>query len=432
MAQSMQIASPGAYILQSLGMALFALGDPSAALACLDEGLTLVQKNNNHLIEGLLLMQQAQVLLSQGKTQRALAKLHASGQLLSDEPPLYTADRLAYAALANRLAGDRAQAQQLAARAMRLIQPDDFGNPDWAVADTYWACYRAVAPEQAGRPAAALPDELWQILDLGRQALFAPVEQFSDAGLRRSYLHRGWCHRLLIYEWLTWAPLQAAPVAVADFTSQVQRPGRLRDSFRRLADVGIRLNTERNPSRLFAQIVDEVAELTGAERIALVILDDAGQRRTVKVLLPVPPPPFIGATDGAVPDPELFLAEVQPQLAEAVDRQQGFVRQLNGDGALAEQRSVLVVPLLNRGHLVGLIYCDLAGCFGRFALDDLELLRVLANQSAVAVENADWYAMLEQKVAQRTAELARLTSALRDANADLEQRVAARMREPSR
>jgi nitrate/nitrite-specific signal transduction histidine kinase len=36
---------------------------------------------------------------------------------------------------------------------------------------------------------------------------------------------------------------------------------------------------------------------------------------------------------------------------------------------------------------------------------DLDLLGVLANQSAVAIENADWSATLENRVTERTAEL---------------------------
>jgi hypothetical protein len=68
-------------------------------------------------------------------------------------------------------------------------------------------------------------------------------------------------------------------------------PGRLDDVFRRLLKVGVRLNAQRDPQRLPRQIVDEVSELTGAERIALVLLDAEGKNarhRNPAALSPLP------------------------------------------------------------------------------------------------------------------------------------------------
>ena len=121
--------------------------------------------------------------------------------------------------------------------------------------------------------------------------------------------------------------------------------------------------------------------------------------------LPVSPALVISGDAGAPLDPNVFLAEIEPWLAEAANRQQGFVRQLELDDAQMTQCSLVVAPLATQGRLIGLIYCDLAGCFGRFEREDLDLLGVLANQSAVALENADWAATLEHRVAQRTAEV---------------------------
>ena len=77
------------------------------------------------------------------------------------------------------------------------------------------------------------------------------------------------------------------------------------------------------------------------------------------------------------------------------------------EGALdLEQQSYLGVPLMTQGKLVGLIYVELSGIYGRFTALDRDLLSVLANQAAVAIENANWAGSLEQRVEQRTAELA--------------------------
>jgi signal transduction histidine kinase/DNA-binding response OmpR family regulator len=125
----------------------------------------------------------------------------------------------------------------------------------------------------------------------------------------------------------------------------------------------------------------------------------------------------MSGTVEAPPDPQAFLVEIEPLLKEASLTRQGILRLIHPHEPLIDQLSLLVAPLISQGRLVGLIYCDLTGCFGRFEAEDLDLLGVLANQAAVAVENADWSATLETKVTQRTAEL-------QASNLSLEQRTA--------
>ncbi len=235
--------------------------------------------------------------------------------------------------------------------------------------------------------------------------MLAPVEMMSDAGLRRGYLHRVRFRRLLILEWLRHAPGRVSEEEMSAFTIQVQKPGRLNDIFRRLLAVGAQLNAQHDPSRLPDQILAEVDELTGAERIALVLFDPQGKRRLEKSLLPKPPYPTMSVRDESSADASAFLQEISSLVEQAANSRQGFIRQIDPSGILTEQRSVLVSPLISQGKLVGVVYCDLAGCFGRFDPEDLDLLGVLANQAAVAIENADWSATLEQKVEDRTAEL---------------------------
>jgi hypothetical protein len=76
------------------------------------------------------------------------------------------------------------------------------------------------------------------------------------------------------------------------------------------------------------------------------------------------------------------------------------------DGAEAiEQRSHLIVPLIVQRDLLGYIYADIDGAFGRFHDGDRDLLAMLASQAAVALANVRFAAGLERKVAERTAEL---------------------------
>ncbi len=56
-------------------------------------------------------------------------------------------------------------------------------------------------------------------------------------------------------------------------------------------------------------------------------------------------------------------------------------------------------------ELLGYLYCDIDGAFGRFHDGDRDLLAMLASQAAVALANVRFAAGLERKVVERTAEL---------------------------
>jgi len=70
------------------------------------------------------------------------------------------------------------------------------------------------------------------------------------------------------------------------------------------------------------------------------------------------------------------------------------------EGALEfEQRSRIIAPLIAQRQLLGYLYADLDGAFGRLREADRDLLAMLASQAAVALANAHWAQGLEQKVA---------------------------------
>ena len=76
------------------------------------------------------------------------------------------------------------------------------------------------------------------------------------------------------------------------------------------------------------------------------------------------------------------------------------------EGEIAQdQRSCMIVPLLAEKLLLGYLYADIDGAFGRFGDDDRDLLALLAAHSAVALENAQRAVDLERRVEGRTREL---------------------------
>ncbi len=75
------------------------------------------------------------------------------------------------------------------------------------------------------------------------------------------------------------------------------------------------------------------------------------------------------------------------------------------EGASAvDQRSCLVAPLVAQDRLLGFVYADIGGVFGRFTDADRDLLAMLASQAAVALDNLRFASGLEAQVAERTAE----------------------------
>ncbi|MGK7876493.1 MAG: AAA family ATPase [Xenococcaceae cyanobacterium] len=88
-----------------------------------------------------------------------------------------------------------------------------------------------------------------------------------------------------------------------------------------------------------------------------------------------------------------------------------------------QPKSVLCAPLLNQGKLTGILYLENNLTTGTFTPDRLEILNLLSSQAAISIENANLYTqledysrILEQKVEQRTAELAEATRQAQAAN----------------
>ncbi len=405
------------YAVQFQALAALYAGDLEAAQGLIDQALSLAQEIGFPLLEFTMQGFKGICLLEMGQVQAALKVAQSMETQYVERDPRLTSFLYAGEAASYRLLGDTANAHRFAGKALQILDtwptPD---NRDFYSEEIGWWCYRALAPE----PGQPLSDQAWHALEVGIKGLLAPTSQMLDAGLRRGFLHRIQCRPLLIREWLRQAPGHGVGAdRLNDYFTTVQRPGRLNDIFPRLLSVGVRLNAQRDPTRLPDEIVEEVSELTGAERIALVLLDEHGARRAVKTLLPTPP---IYALSGAVsqpPDPSAFLNEIAPSLDEVVATRKGFVRQVKAENGLIDGCSILVAPLASQGRLVGVIYCDLSTCFGIFDREDLNLLGVLANQSAVAVENADWSANLEIKVAERTSELQASNRSLEQRNAEL-------------
>ncbi len=226
------------------------------------------------------------------------------------------------------------------------------------------------------------------------------IAGLSDEGLRRNYLNKSEVHREIVAAWLVDA--RKRRLSPERRTAHLAGEASLREPFERLVDTGLRLNELRSVEELHEFLIDEATELSGAERVLLVLEAPEGPRLAGSLMPPGE-------------DASAFLGDIAPALA-AVRRTRTASLAYSPDGANPlEQRSRVVAPLIAQRNLLGYLYADLDGAFGRFRESDRDLLGMLASQAAVALDNAQWSQGLEQKVAERT-------EALNASNAKLEQR----------
>ena len=170
-----------------------------------------------------------------------------------------------------------------------------------------------------------------------------------------------------------------------------------------ILDISCRMAEMRELNALLNYVVTEAIQLVGAERGYVVLLDEVGgldfrvkqdsQGREVKKAKDQISSSIL--RDVVTNGRSLVLRDAMrdPRFAKA---RSVFSLEL---------RSVMCVPLISYGDVVGAIYVENRSVEGLFDEADVYPLTLFANQSAVAIENARFYSLLEQKVAERTSEL---------------------------
>ena len=241
-----------------------------------------------------------------------------------------------------------------------------------------------------------------------RQIALAGIATLSDEGLRRNYLNKVEVNRELIAEWV-----QGAQERGLDLELESAHAGNLQDQLKRMLAIGARMNERRDLDGLLEFIMNQLIELSGAERVLLADIDEDGVGDAVAMR---------GYSDeeaSAILDTTASLfnmvsERLNPVLLQAVSAADP---QAAEPESILDSLSVLGLPLISQGQLTGLIYLDNHTIYGPFNQSDVDLLSAFANQAASAIENARLYQGLEQRVADRTAEL-------EAANLEMEQRAA--------
>ena len=234
-------------------------------------------------------------------------------------------------------------------------------------------------------------------LAIAYRFLVGPISNLTDEGLRRNYLNKVDLHRKIVE-----ATLGDRKGSDKRRPAHLGGMSTLQEPFERLVDTGLRLNELRSAAELHEFLIDEATELSGAERVLLILETPAG-------------PHLAGSLVPKGEDASRLVDDIAPVLADVARSRTAILAHVPEGAAELAQRSRIVAPLIAQKTLLGFLYADIDGAFGRFHDADRDLLGMLAGQAAVALDNAQWSQGLEQKVAQRTEEL-------QTSNALLEQR----------
>ena len=166
------------------------------------------------------------------------------------------------------------------------------------------------------------------------------------------------------------------------------------------------VSSEVVPQRLIESLLTIVLELAGAQRGLLIMMHGEDRvvvaeattlRERIEVAHRHDP---LSEDDLPVSILNFVFSTRQQALLDDASRNKEF----SGDVYLRRSgaRSVLCLPLVKQAKLVGALYLENSLATGAFTPERIALLELLASQAAISLENANLYAELEERVADRT------------------------------
>ena len=177
--------------------------------------------------------------------------------------------------------------------------------------------------------------------------------------------------------------------------------GKVQENFERLLDVGRSISSTLDLDRLLELVMEKVLEVTRADRGFLMMVEEG-----------TPEPAFkIGLTWNKKDGPARRLRKLDMSqftfsrsvVRKALETKASVILQdVHGEGAgdasmsimQMELNSVMVVPLVEKGVTLGLIYIDSKMSNKAFDPNDLSMFEALAGQAAIGLKNALLYSQV--------------------------------------
>ena len=277
--------------------------------------------------------------------------------------------------------GDFAKALASTTEAVKIHQAASYAKPDNSSCPNQRIWWLHVQALHANRKTVEMRATLERAYDF----LLEGIENVPDTGLRRNYLNKVACNRDLLQFWLSEGKKQK--LSKERLYAYLNIESNTREPFTRLTDTSQRLNLLKKISEIQTFLVEEATELSGAERVMLIL--EAGKHlKVAESILPIGE-----EADKVLPSIKKHLASAR--LTQTVQlilpKKQGLNR--------------VIAPLIAQNQVIGYLYADMDSIYGLFDDTDRDMLGMLANQAAVALDNAGLVTGLEQKVQERTSQL---------------------------
>jgi diguanylate cyclase (GGDEF)-like protein len=307
-----------------------------------------------------------------------------------------------------------------------------FGGNDWSVAELYSRAIRAAEDSGYGQNK-ALANEL-----AGRFFASRNVDTAARAHLRAAY-----------YGYQMWGAEGIAGRLAHDFpfvrgdsvplSAPGEAPHGSRSSHRTSRTPSIEsaasldietvikathaISSEIKLDTLLQTLVTIMMENAGAERGCFIRLDQGRLLVEAERFIDRDEAEVLG---GLPPDPAtlpLSVVQYVARLGESVVLEAGHSdERFRNDPYLldAAPKSMLCTPVIRHGQVAAVVYLENGRTRGALTAKRLEMIRILASQAAISLENALLYESLDRRVRERTAELLHATEQLRSANEALE------------
>ncbi|HOA22433.1 MAG TPA: adenylate/guanylate cyclase domain-containing protein [Aggregatilineales bacterium] len=170
-----------------------------------------------------------------------------------------------------------------------------------------------------------------------------------------------------------------------------------RDEYRALADIAALMNSSLDLTDVLSQVMDTIIKLTGAERGYMMLRDEVTGELVPRIARNL---------DQQTLDSSEF--EVSRSVVKRVSETGKPILTTNAQEDRRFQdaesvvgyhlRSILCVPLVVRGDLIGVIYADNKIQEGLFTEHTRDLLVAFANQAAVSIENARLFQQIRESL----------------------------------
>jgi adenylate cyclase len=216
-------------------------------------------------------------------------------------------------------------------------------------------------------------------------------------------------HRVTIAPGLTESHIrQRIQADTGDFMpeKQLQDEKVLRRDYERLRighELARAVGSELDLEKLLPKILDKAFELVGADRGAILLMDDKGE------LVPRHIKTRTAKGDANIVLSRTVMAEVVSNRAAVLSSDATMDSRFSGAHSIIMQgiRSTMTLPLLHGADLLGLMHLDSLFTSNAFTEKDLQICTGMAAQAAIAIQNARLASRIERE-AQTRAQISRL------------------------